>query len=482
MQLTQPSTTSSFSPLRLLLPLYLVLAATLTLLALVKYPGGATVFIAFALISNALLLNGFRRNASYFDTFIGLFFWLGFFLKLTIRVAFLDGKFSEPVGVFDGSGAAYDQALTVTSIAFAALLAAAFTRERFFRYPATAPDCADSGLYQFYCVYRKQVLIAFLAVVILIAASNAWLGIYQRGLLTRIVLPLGLNGVYKWLLQFGLASISAFIVRFEIARTGNLTPAAIFIPMAEAFLSNVSLLSRGMILNSSGLAIGAWRLLAALKARPSLMRLGVATLTFAVLFGSSVFAVNFLRALSVEDTLGNLGASTTQVARRMSTPLFIDRWVGIEGVMAVTSSPELGWDLWREAWEEKYDEDELSLYDRRFIDSPYKSPSNKGKVHFISLPGLIAFLFYPGSLAFLFSAVLVLALVAALFEYACYRFCGRNFVLCSLFAQVIAFRFASFGYVPSQSYLLFGTLIMNGVLIGGVDRLLARWYAAPDNT
>jgi hypothetical protein len=57
---------------------------------------------------------------------------------------------------------------------------------------------------------------------------------------------------------------------------------------------------------------------------------------------------------------------------------------------------------------------------------------------------------------------------------ACYRWCGRNWILCSLFAQVIAFRFAGFGYVAARSYLLFGNLALNGLLILSAERLLAR--------
>jgi len=49
-------------------------------------------------------------------------------------------------------------------------------------------------------------------------------------------------------------------------------------------------------------------------------------------------------------------------------------------------------------------------------------------------------------------------------------------VLCALFAQVIAFRYASFGYVPAQSYLLFGSLMLNGILIVGAERVLKRFY------
>jgi hypothetical protein len=158
--------------------------------------------------------------------------------------------------------------------------------------------------------------------------------------------------------------------------------------------------------------------------------------------------------------------------------VFIDRWVGIEGVMAVSSSPALGWDLWQEAWNEKFQEGRLSLYDNRFIDSPYAGAmTGKSRNHFVSLPGVIAFMYYPGSFWFLFLGMIMIGLFASLLEVATFRFAGQNWVLCSLIGQVVAYRLAGFGYVPGQSYLLFGALLLNVLLIFFAERVLRQRFA-----
>lgn len=85
-------------------------------LALIKYPGNVYIYILFTLILNALLFFGFRKDRIFFDTFIELFFWLGYWLNFSFRMAFMGGKFYEPVGLnFDYSGASYDHALLVTA-------------------------------------------------------------------------------------------------------------------------------------------------------------------------------------------------------------------------------------------------------------------------------------------------------------------------------------------------------------------------------
>ena len=157
-------------------------------------------------------------------------------------------------------------------------------------YPVQAPGCADSGLFLFYRKYRSLVVTVFLVTILFAALSNVWLGIYQRGMVTGTVLPFGLNGVYKWALQFGFASISALIVRFEIELGRRLTPLAIIVPVFEGFMSNTAMLSRGMVLNASAIGFGGLRTMLTRTMRIGTLRLGAATALFCLLFVVSVLA------------------------------------------------------------------------------------------------------------------------------------------------------------------------------------------------
>lgn len=441
----------------------------LFIMASVKYAGQWHVYLLFSVASNLLLYFGFRSKAIFFDTFIGIFFWLGFWLKLTIRVAFSGGLFNQAVGYFDGSGAAFDKALLVTSCGLSGFLLVSFLREKlFFYYPGKIEGIQQKGLFEFYRHYRKTIWILFVALFVFVGVSNAYLGIYQRGSITRTILPFGFNGVYKWLLLFGLASISALILRFEFEISKKASLAAAGLGLLESFVSNTSLLSRGMILNSSSLLFGIAKGLSVYSLKSSIKFLIGVSVVFIVLFGSSVITVNHIRSKVF------LEEHQDTKETRSVTPLFIDRWVGMEGVMAVSSYPNLGWNLWKNAWKEAYNENETSFYDNNFIESSYVN-TDKSKHHFISLPGVVAFFFYPGSFSFLFLGMFFLGGVAAMIEHATYRLGGANVILCALLAQVVAFRFASFGYVPKQSYLLFGTLFLNLMIIYLADKSFLRF-------
>ncbi len=378
-------------------------------------------------------------------------------LKLTLRVAFFEGFFNEAVGNFDKSGIAFDRSLLVATCGLSGLLLVSLIRRKlFFNYPKQQDNFKQINLFNFYLKYRKNILFLFVLFFIFIATSNVMLGIYQKGSITLTQLPLGLNGLYKWLLLFGLASFSAVILNFEFKRTKKISILVIFLSLLESFFSNVSMLSRGMILNAGALLYGVFVKLNINAIKTRINSLVVVIFMFIIMFVSSALLVNYFRA--------SLFSNTEYDIKQSTKPLFIDRWVGMEGVMAVSSYSNLSWGLWNKALKESYNENENSFFDINFIKSPYIN-TDKTKHHFISLPGIVAFFFYPGSFCFLFVSMFLLGGLAASIEYLVYKLGGGNLILSALFGQVIAYRFASFGYVPAQSYLLLGALFLNLFII-----------------
>ena len=161
--------------------------------------------------------------------------------------------------------------------------------------------------------------------------------------------------------------------------------------------------------------------------------------------------------------------------KRTTELLFIDRWVGMEGMMAITSYPDKGWGLWKGAWQEKLAYNKLSFYDKHIIKSPYIY-TDLSKHHYISLPGIMAFCFYPGSFLFLFICTFALGAIATIIEVSVYKLGGKNIILCALLAQVVAYRYAHFGYAPNQSYLIFSALYLNLFIIYISNKILSYRY------
>ena len=467
--------------------------------ALKEYQGQSYVYILFSFVSYLLIYFGFRKNALFFDSFIGVFLWLGFWLKATVRIIFFDGVPLAPHAVeFKSTGTEYDQVLLISTCAFSGIFIASWLRQKYlFIYPDKVDEVCQPGLFNIYIKYRKLVLFLFVLIFVNVAAINLSLGIYQRGEISQTTLPYGLNGVLKWLLLFGLASFSAILLKFEYLVAKKTTFLVAFITLLESFFSSISLLSRGMILNFSSLGYGAVRELRLFKIKLKVRFFLGCFLGFIFLFGSSVLTVNYIRLSSIESKISespgekltkqsnnsieskiseSLGEKLTKQSNnsiykvlQQSKILFIERWVGLEGVMSVSSYPNKGWDLWREAWQEKYSENITSFYDINLINSSYQYVKDR---HYVNTPGIVGFLFYPGSYFFLFACMVLISLGASCLEIFIYKFGGKNLILCSLLAQVIAYRFASFGYVPAQSYLLFGAIFLNIVIIYIMEKIL----------
>ncbi len=450
------------TPLRISVYIFYLLICILSVLAFLEYPGQGSIYILFTIVSNILFYFGFRKNAILLDAFIGAFFWLGFWFKFSVRVAFLGGQFHESTGNFDGTGEAFDEALLAATCGLFGFLLASFIRERcIFNYPKKLTGVSLEGLFGFYQTNRKLVLALFFVLFTTAAIINAYYGIYQRGEIPRTVLPYGLSGVFTWLLFFGLASFSAVILHFELSLNNKPPYLVALLGLLETYFSNISLLSRGMVLNASALFYGVFRSLKLNSIRLSLRFFLILSILFMLLFGSSVLMVNYFRA-------GDNDHREISIVQPMKI-LILDRWVGIEGVMAVTSYPKLGWGLWVEALGESFSNNKTSYYDMNFITSPYIN-TDMTKHHYISLPGIIAFFFYPGSYLFLFGCIFAVGLAGAVIEVSVFKLGGMNIILCALMAQVVAYRFAHFGYVPKQSYLLFSTVYLNLFVIYFADK------------
>lgn len=446
----------------------------ITLVASKQYVGHTYIYLLFSILCNSLLYMGFREKALFFDAAIGTFLWLGFWLKLTLRIVYVGGLDKGFAGSFDGSGGALDYGLLVSCCGFAGLMLATVVRARFFYYKTKAVgDTTLSGLLTIYREHRGKILFCFICLVFFVGISNIQMGVYQRGQVAVTILPYGLSGVYKWLLQFGLASFGAVILQFEYVLCKRNSYVAAIAVLFEGLASSVSLLSRGMILNTTALFYGLFKSMTLFGVVIKTRFLAIILAVFFLFFVVSVLSVNYLRVNTAqrESTAAVDKKMTRHIVSYSTTALFVDRWVGIEGVLAVSGSEKKGWDLWRHGWDEVYSENKTSFFDLNLIDSPYLDADTSVN-HYVSLPGLIAFCFYPGSFPFLFVCLFVAGIIGALCEIAAYKWGGKNLILCSLLAQVIAYRYSGFGYVPAQSYLLFGSLFLNVMIFFAADKAI----------
>ena len=95
------------------------------------------IYLFFSIISNYLIYFSFRKNSIFFETFLGLLLWLGFWFKFTCIIAFANGVFREGVGLFNYTPESFNETLLVSQIGILSFILAGYFREIFiFKYPS----------------------------------------------------------------------------------------------------------------------------------------------------------------------------------------------------------------------------------------------------------------------------------------------------------------------------------------------------------
>lgn len=440
--------------------------------AVINYPGEKINYIIFSIIFNGLLLKGFYGNKFYFEAFFSSLLWLGFWFKFSIHTFFNNYAFAEAMGLFDFSPVAFDRVIQISSLTGFAVLLSFLVAHFFFKkrsFLFLEKDVFKRA--DFFLNNRKKIYLFFIIFVLLIAAANLYLGIYQRGSIPRYSPHFLVRGMVVWLLLTGFAVISATLIFWEIKTRKN-PKVAMLLALAESFITSVTMLSRGFIINTIPLV---W---SALKQNESFRLLNKKSIilifsSFIVLFLSSVVSVNLVRVQNFAEPGVVYPANEVKKNAILSTlSMFIDRWVGIEGIMSVSSYSNLSWATWQKIVNEKAESSGTSYYDKEIGRSAY-AKKDLTYQHHITTPGIAAFLFSTGSLSFLFFCMILIGFAGMLMELLVKKL-TMNPILSALFAQSVAYRFIHFGYLPKQSYMYFAAFTLTIFLIYLAQKYLLK--------
>ena len=523
--------------------------------SLMKYQGSAFAFTLFSFSFLILLFLGFYKNKSYAFMYLAVFLWLGFWTKLVAHLL-LDYEYIEPIGVFSGSTGEWDQVLWVSTIACLGVIIGRFLYAILnFK---VADDNQNNNVYpEWYPTIRIKVWALFIVIVILATVSNTVLGINQIGLSPRTILPWPLNALISWIVSIGGVMGLTTLIWWDISLKKGVYP-ALFAITIEAFISSISLFSRGVFIfhsipqfialyknklldnfSKKRLAIvGCFILIffvlslaivsvlranfysqdgitTTTKSQISLNRLevlkgGIARvkklirqggdhkahlaellieqegLQMKVSNSTSDFRLKLIKenedTREIPDSINDKNViidhqvqfdrinesvalkefyyQLTQGVFLKVLALSVDRWVGLEGVMAVVSYPNKGRALIIDAFVEKRTLGGVTKY-QEIANSKYQwVDSNVWQ--FASLPGAVAFLYFSGSFWIILFGMILFAFLVQFLEFLIYKG-TRNPILCSLLGVSLANYVAQFGIAPAQGsvYLL---MIFVGVL------------------
>ena len=474
---------------------FLILFLIFNLFVLFNYIGNKLVYASFSLLSLIYLLYMFRSKSIFFDKFMGLFLFLGLWFNFSLKIklksilpnGFGDFKywFSDGVGSFDFSSSSIDKVLFLCIISYFAIMISSFIRQKFFVYKKNIISNFEKN---FYLKNKSLILIFFFLIISIFSVTNFYFKIYQRGLVNDY--NFFLNSLFTFLFFILFPSITTLIINYEF-HTNKSLKISFFASIVESFLNSYSILSRNFIFNPISNLFGIYKL-NNLDKKFSIKNIYFFFILILIFFLISVivvskerneFVVKNIEESKIKIISDNKIVTEKNILIRSSErvlKIFISRLIGVEGIMAVSSSDLLSFKLFYSALNEKYERGENSFYDE------FKNENRTMKdckannfkiencnINSISLMGVIAFLFYSGSYLFLFFCLSIICLFCSFIEFISFK-ASNNMIFSAFVSQIFAYRLWHFGYIPSNSYKLVLSICFIIILIYLYRKLISK--------
>ena len=509
---------------------FLILNIVLLYFSFSDYKGQITLFLVLLFISNAYIYFSFKHSKLFLDKTLSVFLWLGFFYKLCI-ISIFQTSFPEGGGAFSYSAYDFDRLLKFSSIGILGFLVASIVFNKILNFKNLSYTHDNPILLNFYRKNRKYLFLMFLMLVIIIGSTNFYLGFYQKGLLPRYEINFIFGAFLKWMLIFGLTSISCLLLEYELKVFKKLSTFVLFLFFFELAFTNLSLLSRSMIFGGSAVLFSIYlnyedkifkdKLINSLILNVSILLIIFVLMIFPInkiRNSSYIDAMYFAKETAKQMVLDSKGIIETNrtnenfkkpeiqnieikkiidsdisdekkieiisqkivnrekqildINENIERIMFVikNRFVGLDGVAAVTSYPKQDYNLLKRALNEEFNPNLYGFYQRIFVipfennnETTYKKSSKR---HYgIIIPGIISFLSYPGSLSFLICAVILAHFFCSSIEYLSKRLTFNSSIFSSFIGFVLGYRLVHFGYLPKQTYLIILAIVITILLI-----------------
>tara|TARA_B100000787_G_scaffold132527_1_gene101366 strand:- start:400 stop:1929 length:1530 start_codon:yes stop_codon:yes gene_type:complete len=467
----------------------IIFAIVFTYLALDKHQGNSLYYLIFSLLINLLFIYSLNNKKLFFETFFATLIWLGFWFKYTMSLMFRDGNVYDsgtPLNIVN-----IDKALIPSIVAVSSIFLGYIIRQKFFNVKIHEQE-QMSFFEKMYIENKKLITLLFILTFSVIGYFNFYFNIYQKGFIYPHNFSAIVVNFIKWMLLFGLTTFSCFFVYTEVLRFKKFSPFVIIVAFTEVFISYSSMLSRLLILAHAAIAYSYCKYWDIIKNKLVFFLFlfsFIATMFLANNYFSNDYRINYaIDVSSYEQYKDNHIAQKNKLETllesknytkedllefeiklkpsrtKTSLSLVINRWVGLESMLAIVSTDKLNFDLLLQSLNEKKIIDSDTFYEKTFYlnyDNDLITPHLGKNVMFgekrvlkgNTLPGIITFLFYSGSYYFLFASLLIITLIFCWLEIFCLKISNKNMIFAAFISYTTAFRLSNFGYAPGDSYL-----------------------------
>ena len=443
-----------------------------------NYEGSIALFLLFQFSSYALFLILIKKNISAFEFFFYLFLLLSFWFRFNCMLFFENIKISE--GDFDLKISNYDNSTFIIIVVFIGCICASIVRDKINKKSKKINQLEINNVFKkFYGRYRFYILFIYLGALIAIYFTNHYFNIYFKGLKNENISAI-INLIYSYLFIYGLAAITSIYIYIDYLIYKN--KSIFLLGLFEAFFTQLNILSRSFIFSFLAYLRGFILLINFDKIKYSKFFLLKVVSLILIIFFISVSLVTELRSLKFYDHKKHeLSKKKIETEITHSTPtlhgiisLSVQRWVGIDALLAVSQSKKLSFDFFRSSWSEKVKFKKKSFYVENFYTKfQYHEFENKNANRVIT-PGIVAFLYYTGSPIFVFINILTIIIICSYIERLFYSISYGNIILSNIVGYVLTIRFIHFGYVPANTLNFLISFFFTLILVFAITKLVGK--------
>ena len=454
---------------------FFLLSLFISLIFLKDYQYNKFYFILLSIFCNAYFIISFSKKINLFHLFNSFFLWMGFWVKILVVHTYFDLIFAELNTEIKDYLYYFEESILVSIIGISA-----FFFSSVFNLYYSPLNNLDKGILpklkitEFILKYQNFIILFFFVFVLIINLINYKYSIYQKGVVGNEDISNYLTAIFKWLLILGLTSFSSIII-FHSLLSKNLQIRFLVMSLFENFITSISLLSRGMFVNSMAIFFGIIKFYQFNKLKHFKKSIIIYLGLFIFLFLTTLYLAKELRTkklfleteqLEMDESIPDVSKLRDKSTRHIREILHLisHRFVGFEGVLAVSSYENKNFNFLKKTFFSKnnnnYEYSEV-IKNEEIINSQ----SMKENTFFIKVPGIIAYLYYSGSLIFIFIACFFIGILFSYFERLIIKFSNGNIIFASLTSQVLAYRLSNFGYMPQNTYLIIITIILNLLII-----------------
>lgn len=380
-----------------------ILVAAIFIGTSLKWPGSFASYALLSLAFNWLFFDAIRKQYSAGYLFLAAVMWIGFWLKFSVNTIF-STVWMEPIGTFDFSVQQVDHVAVVASIGALGTLLAGILFNKLSEKLQYSHLKAQSFETRYYWI-------AGLLAVAIMSTLNEVYQIVQAFRPPPVLnLPFRLQGLITW--YFGGGWSILLMIPFYRSFCAQKDVQAVFLLVFAGVIVSTTVFSRGVLVFQALIILLPLLVYRDFLPKPSVNKLTKYLLIIFLGVCISVIAAmerrsNFFESVAPE-RVTNLSSSTWFYIAKLP----IDRWIGLEALMAVTAYEGKSLDFFFERLSEKRVPGQVDFYTHKIALNP---TTDTNTVNYSTPPGFIAFAYFSGSKSFVgvFSFVLALLLLSS---------------------------------------------------------------------